>query len=274
MTSLQINGLLMDEADADSDSIVWCWGEIEGWWGAPDTDTNLAQQVAGQAVTANRHRGRALTLSGIARHVSESVALGESLWQTAARKLNGAVNLVETPGLLLVNEATPTQAYVRRVGRVRERRLGALHWYGFEVPLLAEDPAKYAQTATTDLTLSISGAGTTDTATVTLPTAANGGMAVAPVITLDGPAVNPKITNSTDGGKYIRWVGTLGAGDTLVIDLAAGTVLLNGANDIDALDAASEFWTLLPGANSLVYDRTSGASASTAQLDYRVAYIA
>lgn len=269
---ITLNGLAFDEAE-DADGIVWCWDALEGWWGSADTRIASSPRTPhGDTVTSARHTGRALVLRGIAKGPDASVPLGETTWTLAARKLAGAANIVESTGLLEVDEPVATQAYVRRVGRIREARVGRLQWYRFEIPLLAEDPRRYSQTLTTDTGLSISGAGTSDTNTITLPTAANGGVDTGATITIDGPAVNPKIVNAGDSSKFVQWTGTLGAAETLVFDLDLQTVTLDGVNDIENLTAGSEFFRLRPGANLLTYTRSSGASASTAQFDYRVAY--
>lgn len=271
--TVELNGLLMDEADVDGDGIVWCVEDVEGWHGSPNARVaSTLIPVGGELVTAAQHGGRPLVLRGIAKR-STGGALADSHYWLASRKLGAAANIVTGAGLLKVTDDLALQAYVRRVDRIRYRRRGALQWYAFELALLAEDWRRFTQATTTNTDLQLTGSGTSDTATVTLPSAANGGAETPPVFTIDGPAINPKITNADDGGKFVLYAGTVTAGQTLVIDVGAGTVLLDGADAMDNLDPTTRWWSLQPGANDLTYARTSGTGTSTCQIDYREAYV-
>ena len=270
--TVTLNGLVMDDATQTpaASGIVWCEADVEGWWSSPNVRTSqLDASPSGVTVARGAYGGRPLVLRGIAKGLGTSTALGDDFY-LAARTLLDYADLVAAPGLLTVVEPDVSlQAYVRLADRVRGRRVGALQWYEFEVPLLAIDPYRYASTATSDTGLLLSGSATTVTDSTT-----NAGTAASrPTITIDGPATNPKVLNTTDGAKYVQANLVLGAGDTLIIDLAAKTATVASVSVLDDMDPASQWWVLRPGSNSLTYSRTAGASNSTAQIDFRAAYV-
>jgi len=68
------------------------------------------------------------------------------------------------------------------------------------------------------------------------------------------------------GAKYVRVIHNFQAGDVLEISNATGLVLINGARALDKLDwQYSEFFTLLPGVNTLSISPTG---VCTAQISF------
>lgn len=82
---------------------------------------------------------------------------------------------------------------------------------------------------------------------------------VYPVWTVPGPALNPTLENATTG-EQIEFVGMVGEGQTLVVDMGAQTALLNGLNVISSM--AGEFISLQVGQNTLLYSASGDAGAS------------
>lgn len=73
--------------------------------------------------------------------------------------------------------------------------------------------------------------------------------------------------------EQLEFSGTIAAGNSLVIDVGAWSVLNNGVDAFDDLDLgadhASESWLrLLPGDNSIVVTFTGGSTDSTIRFDY------
>lgn len=93
----------------------------------------------------------------------------------------------------------------------------------------------------------------------------DGNIPVQPLLSIAGPTVNPRILNTTDAGKTIRIDVTLAGGDTLLVDVYNRKVLLNGVDRYDLVRSDNQWWSLLPGSNSITYSRTgtSGSSAMT-----------
>lgn len=263
----ELGDIVFDGSTADSDGVVWSFDWIDGWWDSTEVDSTLLDVMYGQIITGAHENGRAMILRGAAFMPDPHPPLADKFW-IAERHLKRATRLVYVPGLLEVTEPDiGLQASVFRNRKAVVKRVGAGPLImEFEIPLLAEDPRRYDQTVTTNTDLQLTGSGTTDSATV----ANAGDQPTAPTITIDGPATNPKVTNATDGGKFVEYAGVLGGGDTLVLDSAAQTAKVNGSDVI--ITPTSQFFSLLPGNNSITYARTAGSGTTTAQLDYRHAY--
>lgn len=84
---------------------------------------------------------------------------------------------------------------------------------------------------------------------------------VKPILEIPGPVTNPRIQNVNDNNRTIRIDITVNAGQTLVVDVSNKTVFLAGVDRYDTVRADNEWWTLVPGNNSIVLSR-SNAGAS------------
>ena len=82
---------------------------------------------------------------------------------------------------------------------------------------------------------------------------------VYPIWTITGPITNPVLENTTTG-EQIEYVGTIGEGQKLIIDMGEQTALLDGLNVLS--NVAGEFISLAPGANTLLYSVSNGDTAS------------
>jgi hypothetical protein len=104
----------------------------------------------------------------------------------------------------------------------------------------------------------------------------NGGnFPTPPVFTIDGPATAFSITNDTTGESIVFQGIALVAGDVLTVDVAARTVVLNGTDRPDLVDAANTtWWELLPGDNSVRLHGSGFADGvTTLAVQYRDARI-
>lgn len=82
---------------------------------------------------------------------------------------------------------------------------------------------------------------------------------VSPVWTVFGPALNPVLENTTTG-EQIEYVGMIGEGQTLVVDMGEQTASLDGLNVISNI--VGDYLTLAPGSNTLLFSAESAAPAS------------
>lgn len=82
---------------------------------------------------------------------------------------------------------------------------------------------------------------------------------VSPVWTVFGPALNPVLENTTTG-EQIEYVGMVGEGQTLVVDMGEQTASLDGLNVISNI--VGDYLTLAPGSNTLLFSADSAAPAS------------
>jgi hypothetical protein len=88
----------------------------------------------------------------------------------------------------------------------------------------------------------------------------DGDIATSPTIKINGPVVNPSITNQTLM-RILAFTITLDDTQQLVIDTNAGTVTLNGDDRMDALSQQSvpvEAWWLAAGSNIITWSAVSG----------------
>jgi len=100
----------------------------------------------------------------------------------------------------------------------------------------------------------------------------NGTIETPWVATFTGPLVAPAIEHSGQARTLSLSGASLAAGETLVIDSAARTVLLNGtASRYSWLAATSSWFTLEPGSNALRFTAASGSG--TCQIAYRDAWL-
>lgn len=93
-----------------------------------------------------------------------------------------------------------------------------------------------------------------------------------PLIEIDGPCTNPRVANLDDDGKTIRLDVVVPVGQTLLIDTKRRTVFLNGVDRFDTVRADNQWWVILPGINSIKYDRSAGGVASNLRLKFRAAW--
>jgi hypothetical protein len=99
-----------------------------------------------------------------------------------------------------------------------------------------------------------------------------------PVLTVEGPCVNPAITNvAAPGAPTLAFTLTLGAGERLVIDTdlhtakvySAGSTV--GSTRLGSLVAGSKWWTLNPGVSLLQF--LAGSGEGTLSCEWASAYI-
>lgn len=157
----------------------------------------------------------------------------------------------------------------------------------FKIELLAADPIIYDDTAGSTLSVTVNKvlrggyvypvvypvlwqAGA-------LPTNVNnaGNTMVYPVITFYGSAHEPVLYNNTLGKLFRMEAFTMGASDTLVVDMnpRAHTVLLNGGSVFHKVSADSQFWGLEVGNNDLLLDTSDGNDTVSATVEWRSGYI-
>jgi hypothetical protein len=93
-----------------------------------------------------------------------------------------------------------------------------------------------------------------------------------PTITIEGPAINPRITNVT-AGLYLQIDTTLGTGDTLVINTDLRTVTLNGVSRRALLNNASTWFAAPPGTSYYTFTATGTTGNTACVVSWRSAYI-
>lgn len=93
-----------------------------------------------------------------------------------------------------------------------------------------------------------------------------------PVITINGPVINPIISNDSTGEK-IGLNLTLVSGDSVVIDTGNTTILQgNATNRMGYKNTGSTFWSLNPGDNAIRFS-ADAYDVGTAVIAYRSAFL-
>lgn len=268
---IELGSLVIDGSTLDANDILWTPTRLDGWWdSAPVRSSTQPAQPTGEYITGAAELGRALVLEVTASSPDpNAVILGDDCW-TAIETMKAAARALFIPTLLKVTDPVfAGQAYVRRVGVIKQSMNGARHSMHFVVPLLAEDPRRYSQTLDSD-TITLVGGDATETVVITTA----GDVDTPFVVTFKGPTVNPDALSHSLGTPstrpFFRWIGSLtNAADHLVVDTAAGTVLHNGVDASSGLDAGSQMFDLIPGANSISYTRTVTTGSSDAVITRR-----
>lgn len=96
-----------------------------------------------------------------------------------------------------------------------------------------------------------------------------GSVTMYPVITLAGSMTNPIITNVTTN-QFVDLTGlTAGTTSTVVIDMSAPSVLLDGGSALSYVSSASDWIGLIPGSNTLKLTTSSGSDTVTGTVQWR-----
>lgn len=96
-----------------------------------------------------------------------------------------------------------------------------------------------------------------------------GDVDAAPVITVTGPGTAPVVRNVTTG-KTLTFTRALLAGQQVVVDVAAGTILGPGGSWRPHISfPGSALWSLVPGRNDLAVSMTGTSAASAVEVRFR-----
>jgi len=87
-----------------------------------------------------------------------------------------------------------------------------------------------------------------------------------PTIQIQGPFVNPRITNENDDFRQIKIDVEGGAADVLEINVKNNTVTLNGVDVFEKVRTDNLWWSVLPGTNRIVYDRDGSEVSAASRL--------
>ncbi|MFF5778179.1 hypothetical protein ACFY7Y_14660 [Streptomyces virginiae] len=249
----------LDLLATDGAGVDWVITDVKGW-DSPGVRAELAPRQADHGAWASPVYldARPITLTG------SIVAPTREAMDAAIEQLIVAVSLTDTT--LTIGESTPKQATVRRSGQLLIERQGP-YSATYSALVTAADPRRYStvlQSQSTGLPSVTGGLTLPITLPITISTTSTGGgftlsnagtIATRPTFTLRGPAASPVITATRpDGTIYqLAYSQTLGAGDTLVIDTAAHSVILNGSVSRRPFLSAQPSWPeILPGSSLAV----------------------
>jgi hypothetical protein len=93
-----------------------------------------------------------------------------------------------------------------------------------------------------------------------------------PLITIQGPAINPKVTDVT-AGAFLLIDATIGTNDQLVLNTDYRTVTLNGVNRRALLNNSSTWFAAPPGTSYYTFTATGTDGNTACVVTWRNAYI-
>jgi hypothetical protein len=256
----------------DSAGVAWSIARdgLQGW-DSPEVRNQYSDRQSDHGAWAGTTylAARVITLSGTI------TAFDLPSLDTAMDQLSAAASLTGTT--LTVNETIPRQCTVRRSGRVVMQpvtdRIAT-----YSVLLTAPDPRRYStvlQSQSTGLPTTSGGL----TLPITLPvvitaTTASGQFTLTndgtigtrPVLTITGPVTAPSILAQLPDGTItqLSYSDTLGAGDVLVIDCDAHTVVLNGT--ASRRRYLSGTWPEIPPGSSVTFQWSAASYDPSAML--------
>lgn len=265
----------------DSQGTMWRVTNFEGWWSSPKPRLALSNRGAdhGAFDAPAYFEPRVMTLEGVAVSPNRATHL-------LARDI--VVSVCADPAVLYPLVVTEPDRPIRRclvrqsaevkVADVSDR---VCRW---SMVLVAPDPFRYAN-AETAVTLTLpSGADAGLSLPFTVPfiipmsgvgenraTVVNAGtFATRPTVVFQGPVTDPAIVNLTQG-KTLAFNVTITSGQTLVVDFANRSVLLDGTvSRAYTIAYGSAWWDLQPGSNDIQY---AGVGSGTALLTYRSSWL-
>jgi hypothetical protein len=243
----------------DDDGCVWVVEKEEGWSGSPPVAAVVEDRANGDGAWTGpgSFKARVITLAG------QCLAPSQSAMLHAKDRFADAGSPYDLMDLVVDEAHMSRKAAVRLTDRPDPTDKGP-RAFSWSLTLTAGDPRRYAVTPTIVSTrLAGTSAGRTYPRSypLTYPQgAASGRVTIVQegtyktcpaVITIRGHVVDPEIVH-VQSGRRLRFELVVGADETLVVDLGAGTALLNGsAGRAGALAAGSAWFMLGKGENTL-----------------------
>ncbi|MET9467795.1 hypothetical protein ABZY44_23930 [Streptomyces sp. NPDC006544] len=255
----------------DAAGVAWHLQGLDGWDGSDLSAGYQPREADHGAWAAPVYlRQRPVTITG------KIEASGVTALDAAIEQLIAASSFADTT--LTVYESIPKQATVRRSGpplikpitdRIAE----------YSVLVTAADPRRYstdlqAQSAglpsvtggvTLPLTMPLTITAGTSSGQISLSNA--GSMSTRPTFTIDGPVADPVIVVQYPDSTVVQlaFSDTLGAGDQLVIDTAARSVVLNGSVSRRGYLSVAR-WPVIPPTSTVTVQWTASSYDSAALL--------
>ncbi len=255
---------------------------IDGWLGLPSLRVQDAPRAAahGWFVGQDFADGRTITFDLEAQEATPAATA--ALLAAIEGQLVASSSLITLTGELPGRGVWRTQVRPRRRAQPIEYR-NVLGRQQMTFQVIAPDPRLYSNTLkapSSGLSTASGGLSFSAAAPFVFGSAGGGGLLdcsnagtfEAPyVVTFTGPLVAPSIEH-VGQARILSFTGTLGAGETLVVDSLARTVLLGGtASRYSWLTSLSQWFTLQPGANTLRF--TAGSGSGTVSVAYRDAWM-
>lgn len=260
----------------DAFGVRWKTTKIDGWFDGWEGSSSVEQKSQADGVWVDpQYAGP--------RIVHWGGSLKADSWDAVTRAWDRLLAQLPFRQLGTIVVSTGEGTVVDQTALVRQHEkpiLNRHHTRGdFSLSLLAPDPRKYALvTQNVGLVLPITTGGMappltpplTITGTISNSTATitnEGTVTTYPVLTIAGPCPPCTIANVTTS-EALRVVDAVPAGQTLVIDVLAGTAVNGG----QARRVLGTWWGLVPGANQVSFTGDTYDAGATLNIAYRSAW--
>ncbi|MBP2583039.1 hypothetical protein J3A78_003517 [Streptomyces sp. PvR006] len=259
----------------DSAGVAWRLQELQGWDSAEvRTETRPREADHGAWASPVYLGERPITAAGVIE------AADRASLDDAMERLRAAVALTDT--LLVVYESTPKQTVVRRSGKTIMQYLTD-RLASYSLMVTAADPRRYAtvlQSGETMLPVTTGGLAPPVTPPVTIVSTSVSGVIDAPnlgtfetrpVFLIDGPVDSPRVLAQMPDGtvRSLVYSQSIGAGEQLVIDTDAHSVILNGDVSRRRFLSTPTGWPVIPAGSQTSFQFTAASYSSGAKLTAR-----
>lgn len=119
---------------------------------------------------------------------------------------------------------------------------------------VAPDPRKLALVQSSQV-ITIASGGVTQSGTVAMAGNFLGG--AKPILEIQGPVTNPRITNAGDSNRGMRLDLVINTGQTLILNANDRTATMGGVDQSDKIRTDNQWWVLNPGDNLITFTRSN-----------------
>lgn len=282
--SILIDDLYINESGSDS---LWTFDSIEGWHAGVGVELTRTSRAAGhgELVRRGRRTGRQIIVSGdvYAETRGPVEAASRRLASLLADGNAGRFDFFDADGPAL-------WAPVQMADAPRVEWPGKNH-FRYQLTLFSPDPYRYGDVSSGSTGFASGGIGRglrfplftqNNTLTFGPPPTSNGEVTVSnpgsapasPVFSIAGPTPEGGFTiTDVASGRRVRFVGSVPAGSTLVMDASDGSVLIDGTGDRSG-DTLATLWPIVePGATATyMFTPESTTSEATLTVDLTATY--
>ena len=223
---------------------------VTGWDDLPEIDSGNAPRSARHGSWPGRDYAQERTVEAVLAISDDATGFA-----TSRRDMRRLLNVSEDGSQLDLVIRTDSET-LRAKAKVQSRQMPPDHYsQGFvqvSVRWVCADPRRY-DLQQQSVTIAPGGAEFVVN---------DGDIATSPLLKINGPVVNPVVTNETLE-RILRFDITLADGEQLIVDTDAGTVTLDGDDRMDTLSSLSvpvEEWVVPAGTSRISYATTSGSA--------------
>ena len=282
MRNLYIGALLVHDSVLPAD--LWLQAPIQGLE-SPDMRVSVHDKPGedGSVITAVFYGSRTVTLNGFIRGATAAIYEANCIAFLAACVPSKDAFGYPTPTRITFTTLSNNTYYFDAYIKPPVMDYDQINFRRYLLTMRTADPYIYSTTAkTTTISRAIGGGAIVPFVVPVTLSASSGGTGTVvnsgngtsyPILTLTGPLTNPYIANTTVG-KAMQLNYTIPSGNTVIINMAQKTIMLNGTTSLlSAKTIDSEWWALVANSNNIQFSTSTTADTGYLKIDYNDAYI-